>query len=129
MVKQTDFQRRVHLDQRPLEEQIGEWFAEEAAVPLKYRPPEEEVIKEIPWSKPPKKVIDQYLPALMPSERNYLERIEARKVIWMPQSNKQWLAFLSRADEVFYGGAAGGGKKKQLIGLGGGGARPPRVSR
>lgn len=35
----------------------------------------------------------------------------------MPQSVPQWLAFLSRADELFYGGAAGGGKTDLLIGL------------
>ncbi len=35
----------------------------------------------------------------------------------MPQSKPQWLAFLSRADELFYGGAAGGGKTDLLIGM------------
>ena len=36
---------------------------------------------------------------------------------WYPQSKPQWLAFLSRADELFYGGAAGGGKTDLLIGM------------
>ena len=37
----------------------------------------------------------------------------------MPQSRPQWNAFLSRADELFYGGAAGGGKSDLLLGLAG----------
>jgi len=35
----------------------------------------------------------------------------------MPQSVPQWLAFLSPADELYYGGAAGGGKSDLLLGL------------
>lgn len=35
----------------------------------------------------------------------------------MPQSEPQWLALLSQADELFYGGAAGGGKTDLLLGL------------
>lgn len=35
----------------------------------------------------------------------------------MPESSPQWKAFLSRADEVFYGGAAGGGKTDLVIGM------------
>jgi hypothetical protein len=35
----------------------------------------------------------------------------------VPQSQPQWLALLSRADELYYGGAAGGGKSDLLIGL------------
>jgi hypothetical protein len=35
----------------------------------------------------------------------------------MPQSKPQWLALLSRADELFYGGAAGGGKTDLVLGL------------
>lgn len=35
----------------------------------------------------------------------------------MPQSKPQWLALLSRADEIFYGGAAGGGKTDLVLGM------------
>ena len=35
----------------------------------------------------------------------------------MPQSEPQWQALLSRADELFYGGAAGGGKTDLVLGL------------
>lgn len=37
--------------------------------------------------------------------------------MWTPQSEPQWLALLSRADEIFYGGAAGGGKTDLVIGM------------
>ena len=37
--------------------------------------------------------------------------------LWTPQSEPQWLAFLLRADEIFYGGAAGGGKTDLVIGM------------
>lgn len=35
----------------------------------------------------------------------------------MPQSEPQWAALLSPADELFYGGAAGGGKTDLVLGL------------
>lgn len=54
----------------------------------------------------------------MPSEKSYLERVANNTARWVPQSIPQWLAFLSRADELFYGGAAGGGKTDLLIGMG-----------
>lgn len=53
----------------------------------------------------------------MPSEISYLDRILSGRAIWMPQSKPQWLALLSRADELFYGGAAGGGKTDLGLGL------------
>lgn len=53
----------------------------------------------------------------MPSEQAYLERILTGNAVWMPQNIPQWLAFFSRADELFYGGAAGGGKTDLGLGL------------
>lgn len=38
--------------------------------------------------------------------------------VWIPNEGPQALAYLSQADELFYGGAAGGGKTDLLIGLG-----------
>lgn len=64
-------------------------------------------------------LIEQYLHSLMPSEKAYLERVQNKTAIWVPQSKPQWLAFLTRADECFYGGAAGGGKSDLLLGLAG----------
>ena len=38
-------------------------------------------------------------------------------MLWSPESEKQWMALLSEADELFYGGAAGGGKTDLIIGI------------
>lgn len=59
----------------------------------------------------------RYLRSLLPSEKSYLTRISKRAVNWIPQSEPQWRAFLSRADELFYGGAAGGGKSDLVLGM------------
>ncbi len=61
-------------------------------------------------------MLAHYLRSLMPSEKRYLERVQKRQALWIPQSKPQWLALLSRADELFYGGAAGGGKSALVVG-------------
>lgn len=62
-------------------------------------------------------LIQQYLLSLQFSEKSYLARMQAHRVMWLPQSKPQWQALLTRADEVFYGGAAGGGKSDLLLGM------------
>lgn len=64
-------------------------------------------------------IIGSHLAQLLPSEKRYLERVRNRTACWVPRSKPQWLAFLSRADELFYGGAGGGGKSDLLLGLAG----------
>jgi len=54
---------------------------------------------------------------LKQSERAYITRMMAKQVRWIPQSDKQWAALLTRADETFFGGAAGGGKSDLIIGM------------
>lgn len=56
---------------------------------------------------------------LKPSEKLYIEKVVTGKARWMPQSLPQWQAFLSRADEIFFGGSAGGGKSSLILGLAG----------
>lgn len=46
-----------------------------------------------------------------------MERVLAGTAKWVPQNAKQWLAFFSRADELYYGGAAGGGKTDLGLGM------------
>lgn len=43
--------------------------------------------------------------------------MEASPPLWIPQTGPQTLAYLSQADELFYGGSAGGGKSDLLLGL------------
>lgn len=51
------------------------------------------------------------------SERALLDRLATDPASWFPLPGPQTDAYLSDADELFYGGAAGGGKTDLLIGL------------
>jgi hypothetical protein len=62
-------------------------------------------------------MIEPLLRSLMPSEVSYVQRVVNRTALWIPQSKPQWMALLTRADELFYGGAAGGGKTDLGLGL------------
>jgi len=54
---------------------------------------------------------------LTPQERELLDRILANDSLWLPLPGPQIAAYLSPAQELFYGGQAGGGKTDLLIGL------------
>lgn len=61
--------------------------------------------------------IERYLRLLTPSQTAYIQTVENQAALWAPQSVPQWQAYLSPADELFYGGSAGGGKSDLLLGL------------
>lgn len=60
-----------------------------------------------------------HLAHLTEPERRLLDLLLSDDPIWVPQPGPQTAAYVSLADELFYGGAAGGGKTDLLLGLGG----------
>jgi hypothetical protein len=56
-------------------------------------------------------------PYLTEEERAEIEILAVSDQLWRPMPGPQTEAYLSRADELYYGGAAGGGKTALLIGL------------
>lgn len=51
------------------------------------------------------------------AENQEMAALDTGNLIWIPQPGPQTDAFLSDADELYYGGEAGGGKTDLLIGL------------
>lgn len=61
--------------------------------------------------------LEQLLRCSTRSQRDTVAAILENRTLWAPQSEPQWLALLSEADELFYGGQAGGGKSDLILGL------------
>lgn len=59
----------------------------------------------------------QSIASLTAQERGLLELLTSPNPIWAPLPGPQLEAYLSEADETFYGGSAGGGKTDLAIGL------------
>lgn len=57
------------------------------------------------------------LQSLNAEQTRLLDAILENESLWYPQPGPQLLAYLSLADELFYGGAAGGGKSDLVLGL------------
>lgn len=60
--------------------------------------------------------IERLLPTMTADERRLLDVIDGPSR-WTPLPGPQMRAYLSQADELFYGGSAGGGKSDLLLGL------------
>jgi hypothetical protein len=58
-----------------------------------------------------------HLAYLTPQERAELSLLTEPAALWKPYAGPQAAAYLSEADELFYGGAAGGGKTDLAVGL------------
>jgi hypothetical protein len=62
-------------------------------------------------------LLSSLLKTLSPQERATLPQALGKLTPWVPNPGPQALAYLSPADELYFGGAAGGGKTSLLIGL------------
>jgi hypothetical protein len=58
------------------------------------------------------------LNSLPPTVRERIESLASSPLLWKSLQGPQTAAYLSKADELFYGGAAGGGKTGLLLGAG-----------
>lgn len=65
-----------------------------------------------------KNVSEESLPSLTQQEQDLLFLLDQHDPIWIPQEGAQTSAWLTPADELYYGGQAGGGKSFLLLGLG-----------
>lgn len=66
---------------------------------------------------PEREELAAILPDLTPAERDLVDLLADPRAVWTPQPGPQMRAYLSEADELFYGGSAGGGKTDLLLGL------------
>jgi hypothetical protein len=66
---------------------------------------------------PTKLELRALLPSLSAPERALLDLLMQPHPTWIPLPGPQTEAWLSEADELFYGGSAGGGKSDLLLGL------------
>jgi hypothetical protein len=57
------------------------------------------------------------LPSLNAQERALIALVKDSNRLWLPQTGPQTEAWLTDADELYYGGQAGGGKSDLLLGL------------
>lgn len=64
-----------------------------------------------------KSATDESLKSLTPHEKDLITLLSQPDPIWIPQRGAQTQAWLSQADELYYGGQAGGGKTFLLLGL------------
>jgi hypothetical protein len=70
------------------------------------------------WTHLPDSLLDSLLDSLSPAEAEELVRTGSQSLHWVPKPGAQAVAFLSDADELFFGGKAGAGKSDLLLGLG-----------
>mgnify|MGYP003579112792 CR=1 FL=1 len=65
-----------------------------------------------------KNASSESLPLLTRQEEELILLLDQANPIWLPQPGAQTSAWLTPADELYYGGQAGGGKTDLLLGLG-----------